>query len=468
VRIIIGGMGGMMDKENIVKKAVLEYANILAEKKVNVVLKGNDEAKQIYDSYKIDYINQGISCEEAGTKARNRFIYDVSRDIRKRIMHNVKNNYGAGKQFSLYNYNYIQVNEFLNFIEGDVLQSEVNLLRIDRAIGESKPNQKIFKYFNGSKIKYSYRDFFYYIMTNKNIYSGHLDINYDDVYEEASNDYAYIVENLQKIIQADISNKLKLKNGLYYLASIISDVSMEQDNFFCYIKCEMIWNAMIYLIIEMAKDKSMQNIIEDSLKIIQNDYQAVIQNNKAEKLYNNIFEDYAMLWLLNSEANRDNFICKVLDTLYENSLVVNKVRITKQQKEKVMLISTWLNDNTDLKIDINNEDLLKNILYEIYYSDNEIDIEIDEKTTKYHIVSSINKILEGKQYNDDEILVTEIIRKALMYHLEGEEYYRFINITRRNIYKIHDVLYESVNNSEMDYTNIAVSMDNILKKMARS
>lgn len=458
----------MMDKENIVKKAVLEYANILAEKKVDVVLKGNDEAKQIYDSYKIDYINQGISCEEAGTKARNRFIYDVSRDIRKRIMHNVKNNYGAGKQFSLYNYNYIQVNEFLNFIEGDVLQSEVNLLRIDRAIGESKPNQKIFKYFNGSKIKYSYRDFFYYIMTNKNIYSGHLDINYDDVYEEASNDYAYIVENLQKIIQADISNKLKLKNGLYYLASIISDVSMEQDNFFCYIKCEMIWNAMIYLIIEMAKDKSMQNIIEDSLKIIQNDYQAVIQNNKAEKLYNNIFEDYAMLWLLNSEANRDNFICKVLDTLYENSLVVNKVRITKQQKEKVMLISTWLNDNTDLKIDINNEDLLKNILYEIYYSDNEIDIEIDEKTTKYHIVSSINKILEGKQYNDDEILVTEIIRKALMYHLEGEEYYRFINITRRNIYKIHDVLYESVNNSEMDYTNIAVSMDNILKKMARS
>lgn len=186
------------------------------------------------------------------------------------------------------------------------------------------------------------------------------------------------------------------------------------------------------------------------------------------KLYNNIFEDYAMLWLLNSEANRDNFICKVLDTLYENSLVVNKVRITKQQKEKVMLISTWLNDNTDLKIDINNEDLLKNILYEIYYSDNEIDIEIDEKTTKYHIVSSINKILEEKQYNDDEILVTEIIRKALMYHLEGEEYYRFINITRRNIYKIHDVLYESVNNSEMDYTNIAVSMDNILKKMARS
>ena len=155
MRIIIGGMGGMMDKENIVKKAVLEYANILAEKKVNVVLKGNDEAKQIYDSYKIDYINQGISCEEAGTKARNRFIYDVSRDIRKRIMHNVKNNYGAGKQFSLYNYNYIQVNEFLNFIEGDVLQSEVNLLRIDRAIGESKPNQKICKYFNGSKIKYS-------------------------------------------------------------------------------------------------------------------------------------------------------------------------------------------------------------------------------------------------------------------------------------------------------------------------
>ena len=50
-------------------------------------------------------------------------------------MHNVKNNYGAGKQFSLCNYNYIQVNEFLNFIEGDVLQSEVNLLRIDRAIG---------------------------------------------------------------------------------------------------------------------------------------------------------------------------------------------------------------------------------------------------------------------------------------------------------------------------------------------
>lgn len=305
-------------------------------------------------------------------------------------------------------------------------------------------------------------------MTNKNIYSGHLDINYDDVYEEASNDYAYIVENLQKIIQADISNKLKLKNGLYYLASIISDVSMEQDNFFCYIKCEMIWNAMIYLIIEMAKDKSMQSIIVDLLKIIQNDYQAVIQNNKAEKLYNNIFEDYAMLWLLNSEANRDNFICKVLETLYENSSVVNKVRITKQQKEKVMLISTWLNDNTDLKIDINNEDLLKDILYEIYCFDNKIDIEIDEKTTKYHIVSSINKILEGKQYNDDEILVTEIIRKALMYHLEGEEYYRFINITRRNIYKIHDVLYESVNNSEMDYTNIAVSMDNILKKMARS
>ena len=49
MRIIIGGIGGMMDKENIVKKAVLEYANILAEKKVNVVLKGNDEAKQIYD-----------------------------------------------------------------------------------------------------------------------------------------------------------------------------------------------------------------------------------------------------------------------------------------------------------------------------------------------------------------------------------------------------------------------------------
>ena len=54
MRIILGGMGGMMDKENIVKKAVLEYANILAEKKVDVVLKGNDEAKQIYDSYKID------------------------------------------------------------------------------------------------------------------------------------------------------------------------------------------------------------------------------------------------------------------------------------------------------------------------------------------------------------------------------------------------------------------------------
>ena len=35
---------------------------------MNVVLKENDEAKQIYDSYKIDYINQGISCEEAVQK----------------------------------------------------------------------------------------------------------------------------------------------------------------------------------------------------------------------------------------------------------------------------------------------------------------------------------------------------------------------------------------------------------------
>ena len=40
MRIIIGGIGGMMDKENIVKKAVLEYANILAEKKGECSIKG--------------------------------------------------------------------------------------------------------------------------------------------------------------------------------------------------------------------------------------------------------------------------------------------------------------------------------------------------------------------------------------------------------------------------------------------
>ena len=468
--IVLGGMGGIMGKKkDIVKEAVHEYAINLAEKEVEKSIKENkDTGNYMYESYIIDCRNKGVSDNEVELKAKNEYINEMSKAIQKRIWHNVSNNYGAGKNFSLYNYRYFDIYCFLNFMESDVINYEDNLLRKDRTIGEYHPNQKITKYFSGYKIKYEYRYFFYYIMNHGRFYNGLLDVDYNEIYMLAQKDYQSIIGDLGKIIQTDLCSEMKYYKGLYFLLDCaLSVMRNENDKFNCYIKCEIIWNALMYLVTQIVKDREMHGIISKSLENAQKQWGLITDNIISSNKKGNVFEDYAITMLLNVEGNRNNFVYNVLNVLYDKGKCLDKVRVTKKQEEKVTLLSEWIKNNTDINMDFSNKVQLKEILYEVFHVDRKIIVQVNDKKQEYYIFSSVNRILKGEEYTDDVIVVTEKVRRAIMIQTEGEEYYKFINDSYRKLYKVRELIFEYVKKGEIEVEDISIILFRVLKIMAR-
>ena len=436
MRIILGGMGGMMDKLGVIIKSYCEMMILIEYEKAR--------DNVLYENLKIENKQEEI--------IKRKYVQEKLNGKKKRWKPYLKNNFGLSESFDLNNYSYEEVVNFLYFFEKYILDNPNDILRMDRAIGTVQPNQKIMLYTKTSEIKHNYEKLYNYILEYRNKF-----------YPKRVNAYfsIYGIRNLENYFNAEVrcineimSYKmiwkgkllLALKSLLLALEQCARYAGMDNIKYWdIFAWCEIMEDGILQAITAVLQETRglAYPLLTDMLNKVTDNIDDILESAIIRNYNKDIFQDYGINYILCAESNECEIILEILEKLTQIGKIKEGKDKRKTHDEKARKVGTFLIEVLGKLIDLNDERQIEAIIDEIYFRDREFNINIDGKNKKYLMPSLANNLLNMKNIRSEEtIILCHKIQRGIDCYCYGNDYYLKKNELFRKFYAIKSKLFE--------------------------
>lgn len=443
MRIILGGMGGMMGKTEI-RKMIKTYCEKMAVREF--------QDDNLRDSF--EYENLKIECQQREEVIKRRYVQRKTKEKEKRWNIFLNKNFGLNENFDLSKYECKEVMLFLFFYENCILENPNDILRHDRAIGEKRPNQKIMSYTQKYQLGHDYEKFYDYVLNCRNYFMKDEGVFTISTLDSCGIISAYFDEMVIKI--NIISNKnmewmKKLRHGmhflLYELSGCIECTKKDNINYWMIFSiCEIIQDGLLEIITVAMQETNgkaylnLSNMLDGVLKDIETILQVKKRPNKFAK---DIFQDYAIEYIFCAESKE----CEIVDNVLEKLAQIGEIKEKKDRRQthekKARDLGEYLENRLGILINLNDRTQIESIIDEIFFRDREMCINIGGKKKNYKMPGLVNNLLNEKNIRSEEtIIISHKIKRGIDCCCYGGEFYKNKNEIFRKVYNIKRIIYD--------------------------